>query len=367
MSQNNRTEGVFPSTVELPIESRLNVYHDKDIARQPKVTGDKNQEILQVRDLEMYFPVTKGLFKRRVADVKAVNGVSFSILRGQTLGIVGESGSGKSTVGNCIMRNLVPTGGTILFEGEDITHVKGRPLDELHRRLTMITQDPFASLNPRMRIRDSILEGVRIHRMIPDKKDQYDLVTRLLTLVGLNPLFTDRYPHEFSGGQRQRISIARALAMSPSFIVCDEIVSALDVSIQAQIVGLMMKLQEELGLTYIFIGHDLSVVRHISDNVAVMYLGQFMELTSSDELYKNPLHPYSQALISAAPIPKPRVDRTRERITLEGEIPSPINPPKGCNFCTRCPYADERCRSEKPVFTDVGGGHMVACHKVTGK
>lgn len=367
MSQKKQNDERFPSTVDLPIENSLNLYHDRDIASQPKVEAGATKEILRVNGLRMYFPVTKGLLKRRVADVKAVDDVSFSILQGQTLGIVGESGSGKSTVGNCVMRNLDPTNGTILFEGQDITHIKGRALDELHKKLTMITQDPFASLDPRMRIRDSILEGVRINHLIPDRTEQYELVERLLSLVGLNPMFADRYPHEFSGGQRQRISIARAMALSPSFIVCDEIVSALDVSIQAQIVGLMMKLQEELGLTYIFIGHDLSVVRHLSNNVAVMYLGKFMELTNSDELYSHPLHPYSQALISAAPIPKPKVDRTRQRIMLEGEIPSPINPPQGCHFCTRCPYADDRCRSEEPVFTDVGGGHMVACHRVTGQ
>nr|MCR5784173.1 ATP-binding cassette domain-containing protein [Eubacterium sp.] len=249
---------------------------------------------------------------------------------------------------------------------EDVSHIKGEKLDEYRKVMTMVTQDPFASLDPRMRIRDSILEGVRVNKLVKDPKEQLELAYRQMILVGLNPDFLDRYPHEFSGGQRQRISIARGLAMSPDFIVCDEIVSALDVSIQAQIVGLMMKLQEELGLTYIFIGHDLSVVRHISHQVAVMYLGKFMELCDSDELYAHPLHPYTKALISAAPIPKPRVDRARERILLEGEIPSPINPPKGCNFCTRCKYADEKCRNEEPELVDVGGGHMVACHKVLG-
>ncbi|MCR5785274.1 MAG: ABC transporter ATP-binding protein [Eubacterium sp.] len=338
-----------------------------DIKNQPVTESGDGHPILEVTNLKMYFPVTKGLLKRQVGSVKAVDGVSFSIKHGETLGIVGESGSGKSTVGNCIMRNLNVTDGAIVYKGQNISHIKGNALDELHKDLTMITQDPFASLDPRMKIRDSILEGVRINKLITDKKEQYDLVRRMLILVGLNPDFADRYPHEFSGGQRQRISIARALAINPSFIVCDEIVSALDVSIQAQIVGLMMKLQKELGLTYIFIGHDLSVVRHISNNVAVMYLGQFMELTSSDELYDNPLHPYTKALISAAPIPKPRVDRERERILLEGEIPSPINPPKGCNFCTRCMYATEKCRNEQPVFMDMGGGHMCACHKVAAE
>ena len=353
------------TTPEMPIGGKLTGFIDRDISRQPPVEKTDVPEILQVKDLKMYFPVTKGLFKRQVGSVKAVDGVTFSIRQGQTLGIVGESGSGKSTVGNCVMRNLNPTAGSIVFDGTDVTSIRGRALGEFHKRLTMVTQDPFASLDPRMRIEDSILEGVRINKLVTDPQEQADLVTRLLVLVGLNPKFAERYPHEFSGGQRQRISIARALAMNPAFIVCDEIVSALDVSIQAQIVGLMMQLQQQLGLTYIFIGHDLSVVRHISNNVAVMYLGKFMELTSSDELYEKPLHPYTQALISAAPIPKPRVDRQRQRILLEGEVPSPINPPQGCNFCTRCRYANERCRREEPALRDVGGGHMVACHRVT--
>ena len=352
------------STPDMPIGGKLVDFIDEDIAKQPTVLKTDGQQILRVQDLKMYFPVTKGLFKRVVGHVKAVDGVSFTIRQGETLGIVGESGSGKSTVGNCVMRNLRPTSGTILFDDRDVTNIRGRELGEFHKYLTMVTQDPFASLDPRMKVEDSILEGVRINRLVTDPKEQADLVTRLLVLVGLNPKFADRFPHEFSGGQRQRISIARALAMNPAFIVCDEIVSALDVSIQAQIVGLMMQLQQQLGLTYIFIGHDLSVVRHISNNVAVMYLGKFMELTSSDELYERPLHPYTQALISAAPIPKPRVDRQRQRILLEGEVPSPINPPKGCNFCTRCKYADDRCRNEEPALKDVGGGHLVACHRV---
>ena len=352
------------TTADMPIGGRLVGFLDDDIARQPTVLRTDGYDILVVKDLKMHFPVTKGLFKRVVGHVKAVDGVSFTIRQGETLGIVGESGSGKSTVGNCVMRNLTPTAGQILFDNRDVTNIKGKELGTFHKYLTMVTQDPFASLDPRMRIEDSILEGVRINRLVTDPHEQADLVTRLLVLVGLNPKFAERYPHEFSGGQRQRISIARALALNPAFIVCDEIVSALDVSIQAQIVGLMMRLQQQLGLTYIFIGHDLSVVRHISNNVAVMYLGKFMELTSSDELYEKPLHPYTQALISAAPIPKPRVDRQRQRILLEGEVPSPINPPAGCNFCTRCRYADERCRTEEPALRDVGGGHMVACHRV---
>ncbi|MBR1780624.1 MAG: ATP-binding cassette domain-containing protein [Oscillospiraceae bacterium] len=351
----------------MPVDPEVQEFLGEDIRVREPVPPTQSPEILVVKDLKMHFPVTKGLLKRQVGSVKAVDGVSFTLRQGETLGIVGESGSGKSTVGNCVMRNLTPTSGQILFDGQDVTHIKGKELGEFHKRLTMVTQDPFASLDPRMKVRDSILEGVRINKLVTDKQEQYDLVARMLTLVGLNPKFSDRYPHEFSGGQRQRISIARALAINPAFIVCDEIVSALDVSIQAQIVGLMMKIQEELGLTYIFIGHDLSVVRHLSNQVAVMYLGKFMELTSSDELYEKPLHPYTQALISAAPIPKPKVDRQRERILLTGEVPSPINPPKGCNFCTRCKYATERCKTEDPALVDVGGGHMVACHMVTGK
>ena len=356
-----------PETVELPITPDIMKDVAQDIQNQPETEASQGRPILEVTNLKMHFPVTKGLLKRQIGSVKAVDGVTFTIHRGETLGIVGESGSGKSTVGNCIMRNLDITEGSIVYKGFNVSEIKGNKLDEYHKDMTMITQDPFASLDPRMKIKDSILEGVRINKLVTDKQEQMDLVRRMLILVGLNPDFAERYPHEFSGGQRQRISIARALAISPSFIVCDEIVSALDVSIQAQIVGLMMKLQKELGLTYIFIGHDLSVVRHLSNQVAVMYLGQFMELTSSDELYDNPLHPYTQALISAAPIPKPKIDRERKRILLEGEIPSPINPPKGCNFCTRCPYAKDICRNEQPVMMEMSEGHSCACHMVAAE
>ena len=360
----DQTPPPLSQTPDMPIHEKISEFIDEDIRVQKGVDKSPDEIILRVEGLKMYFPVTKGLLKRQVGSVKAVDDVTFGIKQGQTLGIVGESGSGKSTVGNCVMHNIKATGGKMIFEGKDVTDLKGRDLDEFRKKMTMVTQDPFASLDPRMKVKDSILEGVRINHLVNNRNEEDELVGRMLILVGLNPKFADRYPHEFSGGQRQRISIARALAMNPSFIVCDEIVSALDVSIQAQIVALMMKLQEELGLTYIFIGHDLSVVRHLSNQVAVMYLGKFMELTDSDELYEKPLHPYTRALISAAPIPKPKLDRQRERIMLEGEIPSPINPPKGCNFCTRCPYADERCRNEEPLFEDMGSGHMVACHKV---
>ena len=322
--------------------------------------------IMTVRDLRMHFPITRGLLKHTVGYVKAVDGVSFDIKRGQTLGIVGESGSGKTTVGNCLIRRIEPTSGEIVFEGTNMRDVNKKTMRLMRRTVQMITQDPFASLDPRFTVGECIAEGLRIHRLISGKEAVGERVGHMLEMVGLRPDVAERYPHEFSGGQRQRISIARSIALQPSFIVCDEIVSALDVSIQAQIIALMMKLQAELGLTYVFIGHDLSVVRFISQTVAVMYLGKIMELTSSDELYDHPLHPYTQALISAAPIPDPVVDRARERILLKGEIPSPIDPPKGCNFCTRCPCADDRCREEEPAFVDVGGNHWVACHRVAG-
>jgi oligopeptide/dipeptide ABC transporter ATP-binding protein len=324
------------------------------------------QPMLKVTDLKMHFPVYKGLMKRQVASVKAVDGISFQIEKGKTFGLVGESGSGKSTVGNCILRRITPTAGTITYQGKDLSTVGKRDMRQLRQELQMITQDPYGSLDPRCSIYDVISEGIRIHGLLKSESEIKDRVAELMEMVGLNPEFSVRFPHEFSGGQRQRISIARALALDPSFIVCDEIVSALDVSIQAEIVMLMMRLQQERELTYVFIGHDLSVVRYISDYVGVMYMGKIMELTSSDELYANPLHPYTKALISAVPIPDPVVDRARERILLKGEIPSPINPPFGCHFCTRCPYAERRCTTEEPEFKDVGNGHFVACHLVGG-
>ena len=352
-------------SVDLPIREDIRRMLDWDIKAQQPAPGGAD-DILTVENLKMYFPVTRGILKRRVGSVYAVDDVSFQVKRGQTLGIVGESGSGKSTIGNCVMRVCQPTGGSVVFNGQDITRLDKKSLRSLRRELQMITQDPYASLDPRKCIQDILMEGPRVQHMGLSAGEENDLTARLLMLVGLNPEFSDRYPHEFSGGQRQRISIARALAVNPAFIVCDEIVSALDVSIQAQIVGLMQSLQENLGLTYIFIGHDLSVVRHISDQVAVLYLGKIMELTSSDELYAHPLHPYTQALISAAPIPNPTADRKRQRILLKGEIPSPLHPPEGCRFCTRCKYADERCRTETPALTEAGPGHLVACHRVTG-
>ncbi len=357
------------SNPELPIRQELREELDRDIASRAPVE-DSARALLRVSNLKMYFPVTKGLLKRKVGDVKAVDDVTFSVQRGETLGLVGESGSGKSTVGNCVLGNYKVTSGQIIYDGRDLSQISRAEMRALRKDLTTVTQDPFASLNPRMTVSDIILEGARAHKLIAGKKEGEELVERMLTLVGLNPQVASRFPHEFSGGQRQRISIARALALSPKFIVCDEIVSALDVSIQAQIVNLMAKLQQELNVAYIFIGHDLSVVRHISHKIAVMYLGKTVEITGSQELYAHPLHPYTQALISAAPIPNPTVDRMRKRILLTGEVPSPLDPPKGCNFCTRCPYADDRCREEEPEFINVGTGtapHFVACHRVTGK
>jgi oligopeptide transport system ATP-binding protein len=326
--------------------------------------SDNLDDIMAVNDLVLHFPVYKGLLRRQVASVKAVDGVTFRVKRGQTFGIVGESGSGKTTIGHCLLGKYRPTAGEIAFEGTRIGEMSKNAMLKLRKNLQMITQDPFASLDPRMTVKDIVSEGIRIHRTFTGKDAINKRVLEMLDLVGLPHDVLDRYPHEFSGGQRQRISIARALAVQPTFIVCDEVVSALDVSIQAQIVTLLMRLQEDLGLSYVFIGHDLAVVRHISSRIAVMYLGKIMEMTGSDELYSSPLHPYTQALISAAPIPSPKVDRARKRIILSGEIPSPIDPPKGCNFCTRCPEADDRCREEEPVFRDLGGEHFVACHRI---
>ena len=324
------------------------------------------QYILQVKDLKKYFPIKGGMLNKTVGYVKAVDGVTFNLKRGTTMGLVGESGCGKTTTGRTILRlSGEKTGGQVLFNGQEVYDLNAKEMRDMRTKMQIIFQDPFSSLQPRMPVGEIIGEAVREHELVP-KEEFDDYIDKVMDDCGLQSFHKDRYPHEFSGGQRQRISIARALALNPAFIVCDEIVSALDVSIQAQIVGLMMRIQQELGLTYIFIGHDLSVVRHLSNQVAVMYLGKFMELTSSDELYEKPLHPYTQALISAAPIPKPKVDRQRERILLTGEVPSPINPPKGCNFCTRCKYATERCRTEEPILKDVGGGHMVACHMVQG-
>jgi oligopeptide transport system ATP-binding protein len=328
-------------------------------------TRAKPGEVLvEVQDLKMYFPVTAGLiFQRKVADVKAVDGITFQIKRGETLGLVGESGCGKSTTGRAILQLYRPTAGRVLFDGVDLTKIKGGDLRRFRRRMQMIFQDPYASLNPRMSVGSIIAEPLAIHNLAKGKARK-ERVQELLSVVGLNPYYANRYPHEFSGGQRQRIGIARALAVEPDFIVCDEPVSALDVSIQAQIINLLEDLQDRFGLTYLFIAHDLSVVRHISDRVAVMYLGHIVELADRNELYEHPLHPYTKALLSAVPIPDPAIEAKRERIILTGDVPSPLRPPPGCVFHTRCPIAIDECRERIPEWRDVGGDHWVACHRV---
>ncbi len=324
--------------------------------------------LMEVRGLKKYFPITQGIiFQRKVADVRAVDGLDFSIETGETLGLVGESGCGKSTTGRTILQLYRPTEGQVLFQGRDLTRLQGEELRRMRRYMQMIFQDPYASLNPRMTVGDIIGEPLEVHNLAKGKEKK-ERVEELLLTVNLNPYFVNRYPHEFSGGQRQRIGIARALAVNPDFVVCDEPISALDVSIQAQIINLLEELQEKFKLTYLFIAHDLSVVRHISDRVAVMYLGKIVELTDRKELYENPLHPYTRALLSAVPIPDPVVEGKRERIILTGDVPSPVNPPSGCRFHTRCPLAIDICKRVDPEFRDVGSRlgstHYVACHVV---
>jgi len=322
---------------------------------------NSNQVLVRVEHLKKHFPITRGiLFQRQVGAVKAVDGITFDIYRGETLGLVGESGCGKTTAGRTLLQLYLPTEGRVTFDGADLTALKKEELRRMRRRMQMIFQDPYASLNARMTIARIISEPLRVHHM-GSHEEQIERVQELLHVVRLNPRFINRYPHEFSGGQRQRIGIARALASDPEFIVCDEPISALDVSIQAQVVNLLEELQEELGLTYLFIAHDLSMVRHICNRVAVMYLGRIVELAEKDELYDHPAHPYTQALLSAVPVPDPSVERQRQRIILEGDVPSPIDPPAGCHFRTRCPLAAELC-SEEPLWRDLGGGHFVACH-----
>lgn len=317
--------------------------------------------LLQVQDLYKHFPINKGLFSQGKNKVHAVDGISFDIYDGETLGLVGESGCGKSTAGRTILQLHRPTAGKVLFDGQDLAQLRGSELRKQRRYLQMIFQDPYASLNPRMTVGQIIGEPMQIHNTFKGK-DQQTRVQELLELVGLNPGFINRYPHEFSGGQRQRIGVARALALQPKLIVCDEPISALDVSIQAQVVNLLEDLQEQLGLTYLFIAHDLSMVRHISNRIAVMYLGIIVELSDRNALYSNPIHPYTKALLSAVPFPDPFVEENRKRIILEGDVPSPVNPPSGCRFRTRCPYAKEICSNEKPDFREVLPGHFVACH-----
>jgi oligopeptide transport system ATP-binding protein len=326
--------------------------------------SSEKEVLLRVDNLVKHFPITQGIIlQRQTGAVHAVDGISFDIYKGETLGLVGESGCGKSTTGRTILQLYRPTAGSVHFEGRDLAKLSSEEMRQVRRRAQMIFQDPYASLNPRMTVGEIIGEPLMIYKIMKGQELR-DRVASLLELVGLNPAYSNRYPHEFSGGQRQRIGVARALALNPSLIVCDEPISALDVSIQAQVVNLLEDLQKELGLTYLFIAHDLSMVRHISDRVAVMYLGVIVELTDREELYNNPLHPYTQALLSAVPIPDPFAEEKRQRIILEGDVPSPVNPPSGCRFRTRCNLAVDICAKERPEFREVKPGHFVACHLV---
>ncbi|MCY4367310.1 MAG: dipeptide ABC transporter ATP-binding protein [Chloroflexi bacterium] len=330
----------------------------------PSAHGDV---LVEVRNLQMYFPVTAGIiFQRAVAQIKAVDDVSFFVRKGETLGLVGESGCGKTTTGRCILQLYKPTGGQVRFEGEELTSMSTRQMRVMRRKMQVIFQDPYSSLNPRMTAGNIIGEPLIVHGLVNSKEEYRDRVSELLQNVGLNPYMADRFPHEFSGGQRQRIGVARALSVDPSFIVCDEPVSALDVSIQAQIVNLLEDLQEQFDLTYLFIAHDLSVVRHISDRVAVMYLGHIVEIADRNEIYANPLHPYTRALLSAVPIPDPVIDAQRERILLSGEVPSPLNPPSGCVFHPRCPIAIDSCQQVTPDLREVEPDHWAACIQAPG-
>jgi oligopeptide transport system ATP-binding protein len=321
--------------------------------------------LLEVKELRMHFPITEGvLIGRKVGEVKAVDGIDFTIRRGETMGLVGESGCGKTTTGRCILRLEQPTGGQILYDGVDIAKLSRKDLIALRRRIQVIFQDPYSSLNPRMKVGAILEEPMRVHGIGGDARQRAARVRELLSICGLNPSFADRYPHEMSGGQRQRVGIARALALKPEFIVCDEAVSALDVSIQAQVINLLEDLRARFGLTYLFIAHDLSVVRHICQRVAVMYLGHIVELAECDELFDNPLHPYTQALLSAVPVPDPTVETTRAFQPVKGEVPSPINPPSGCVFHPRCPIAVAECKRTRPELRELRPGHWVACSQV---
>jgi oligopeptide transport system ATP-binding protein len=321
--------------------------------------------LLEVRNLKMHFTVDDGLLSRKTASrIKAVDDVSFTIARGETLGLVGESGCGKTTTGRCILHLEKPTSGEIIFEGQNLTQLDRKALNEKRERMQVIFQDPYSSLNPRMKVGDIIGEPMKVHGIHPKAKEREQRVAELLSVCGLNPKFMDRYPHEMSGGQRQRVGIARALSLNPEFIVCDEAVSALDVSIQAQVINLLENLREQFHLSYLFIAHDLSVVRHLCHRVAVMYLGRLVELADSDELFSNPLHPYTQALLEAVPIPDPEIEKRRAHRIMKGEIPSPINPPSGCVFHPRCPLAIDSCQQEVPELRELKPGHWVACPRV---
>ena len=319
-----------------------------------------NDNLIEVQDLKQYFPISMGWFQTK--PLKAVDGVSFQIRRGETLGLVGESGCGKTTVGRTLLHLYPPTAGQIIFDGKVIK--TREDIREYRKKAAMVFQDPYSSLNPRMTVADLIAEPLDIHRLYENRNHRREKVLELMAKVGLNAEHAGRYAHEFSGGQRQRIGIARALAMGPEFVVCDEPVSALDVSIQAQVINMFADLQAQMGLTYLFIAHDLLVVRHICDRIAVMYLGKMVEIAEADELYHHPMHPYTQSLISAVPLPDPKMARKRQRVMLSGDVPSPLNAPPGCPFCTRCPYATEICREKMPEMVEVDPGHFTACHHV---
>ena len=318
--------------------------------------------LLQVRDLKVHFAVRRGLLQRTVGMIKAVDGVSFDVAKGTTLGLVGESGCGKSTTGRALLRLIQPTSGSVRLGGVDLGKLSASELRRERRRMQMIFQDPYASLNPRMTILDIVAEPLGVHGLVKNPRERLEKVAHLMKIVGLEPSYMRRYPHEFSGGQRQRIGIARAISLSPELVVADEPVSALDVSIQAQIVNLLAQLQSDLGLTYVFIAHDLAVVRHLSREIAVMYLGRIVERAPAEDLFARPQHPYTQALLSAIPIPDPKIERKRKRIVLKGDVPSPSDPPSGCHFHTRCPYVMDRCRVEAPALIERGEGHFAACH-----
>ena len=338
-----------------------------DVQPQGNSQSSESDNLVEVKDLKMYFPVSSGLlFQRTVANIKAVDGVSFDIKRGETLGLVGESGCGKTTTGRCILQLYKPTEGSIKFDDRELMGMSSRQLRSMRREMQVIFQDPYSSLNPRMTAGNIIGEPLVVHGLVDNKAEYRERVASLLQNVGLNPYMADRFPHEFSGGQRQRIGVARALSVSPKFIVADEPVSALDVSIQAQIVNLLEDLQNEFNLTYLFIAHDLSVVRHISDRVGVMYLGHIVEMADRNEIYVNPSHPYTKALLSAVPIPDPVVDAQRERVLLTGEVPSPLNPPTGCVFHPRCPIATDDCSQVTPELREVESNHFSACIRADG-